>query len=170
MGMYIAHNAALSTTTSVGAGTSLAAGSKVTLQLQIPDNGHIELVEFGWSQDVATATASLVELASTDSGSTLTTGHTTTTIKQIDEGLSAATASRLTMGTTGTSYGSASITTNTTLRSFKHLYVPQVYVYQWPLGDRPKVGTSTTESFLQLRCNTTATVNVLAWVIWREHI
>lgn len=170
MALYIAHNVALSTTTAVGAGTSLATGSKITLQLQVPDNGYIELVEWGWSQDTATATASLVELATTDTGSTMTTSHTTTTVKSLDMGSAAGSASRLTMATTGTGYGSASITSNTTLRSFAHLYVPQVYVFQWPLGQQPRVGTSTTENFLQLRCNTTATVNALAWVVWNECI
>lgn len=166
MALYIAHNAALSTTTAVGAGTSLATGSKVTLQIQVPDNMCITLKEFGWTQDVATATASLVELATTDAGSTLTTSHTTTTIKPY--GNNQFNASRLTMATTGTGYGSASITTNTTLRTLHKGYLPQQYVYQWPMGYEPVVGNGTAENFLQVRCNTTATVNVLCWLIWDE--
>lgn len=166
MALYIAHNAALSTTTGVQAGRSIATGAQVTLQLQIPDNTTISLVEFGWSQDVPTSTASLVELATTDTASTLDTAHSTTTIKPYLNNLH--TASGLTMATTGTSYGEASITSNTTLRTLHKLYVPQQYVYTWPLGQWPSVGNAAAENFLQVRCNTTATVNVICWLIWSE--
>lgn len=166
MALYIAYNHALSTTTNVGAGTSLATGSKVTLQLQVPDNQTIRIVEWGWSQDAATATATLAEVATTDTGSTLTTSHTTTTIKPLI--WNDARASSLTMATTGTSYGSASITSNTTLRPIHKLYVPQQYVYTWPLGQYPIIGSGSGENFVQVRCNTTATVNVSTWLIWDE--
>lgn len=166
MTLYIAHNAALSTTTNVGAGRNINSGSQLTLQLQVPDNKVIYIVELGWSQDVATSTSTLIELATTDTASTLDAAHSTTTIKPYLSNQSA--ASGLTMATTGTSYGEASITSNTTLRTIHKLYVPQQYVYQWPLGNYPVVGNGTGENFLQFRCNTTATVNVLAWLIWDE--
>lgn len=166
MALYIAHNNALSTTTALGAGTSYATGAKVAIQLQVPDNVCISIVEIGWSQDVATATATLMELATTDTGSTLGTSHTTTTVKPLLNNQHS--ASRLTMATTGTSFGAASITSNTTLRTIHKLYVPQQYVYTYPLGQWPIVGNGTAENFVQLRVNTTATVNASAWIIWDE--
>lgn len=169
MTLYIAHSAALSTGTTVSAGQSVAATTTVQtvlLQLNVPDNAVINLVEFGWSQDIATATASNVEVATTDTATTGLTTHTTTTIKPLLN--NQASASTLTMGTGATGYGAVSVVTNTTLRPLVHLYVPQQYVYQWPLGNYPVVGGSTTESFVQVRAKTTATVNVLTWLIWDE--
>jgi hypothetical protein len=170
MARFTAYNAALSTTTAVGAGTSYATGAKVAIQLQIPDNGSIKLIEWGWCQDVATSTATLLEIASTDTGSTVSTAHTTTTVKSNDmnvEGI----ASRLTYGaTTNTGYGNGAITSNTTLRNSCHLYVPQQIIYTYPLGQEYQFGNLTAENFVQLRVNTTATVNALAWLTWEEHI
>lgn len=166
MALFIAFNHALSTTTNVGAGTSVAAGAKCLLQLNVPDNQTIRLVEFGWTQDVATATASLVEVATTDAATTGLTTHTTTTIKPLI--WNDARASSLTMGTGATGYGAVAIVTNTTLRPIHKLYAPQQYVYTWPLGSYPIIGSGTAESFVQLRCNTTATVNVSAWFIFDE--
>jgi len=166
MTLYIAHNAALSTTTAVGAGTSYATGAKVALQLNPPDNISCHLVEFGWMQDVASATATLLEVATTDSASTVSTAHTTTTIKPyIDQ---VASASRQSMGTGATGFGNGAITTNTTLRTLFKGYVPQQVVYQWALGNYPVFGNLTAESFLQVRVNTTATVNAICWLIWDE--
>lgn len=166
MTLYIAHNAALSTTTAVGAGTSYATGSKCAIQLNVPDNTCINIVEIGWSQDVATSTATLLELATTDTATTSLTTHTTTTVKPLLN--NSFSASGLTMGTGATGYGNVAIITNTTLRALHKLYVPQQYVYQYPLGNYPVVGNGTAESFVQLRVNTTATVNALAWIIWDE--
>lgn len=166
MTLYIAHNAALSTTTTIAAGQSLASGAKLTLQLQVPDNQVIRIVEIGWTQDVATSTATLLEVATTDTGTTLGTAHSTTTVKPLLD--RDARASSLTMATTGTSFGAAAITSNTTLRPLHKLYVPQAYVYTYPLGNWPLVGSGTGENFVQVRVNTTATVNGLAWLIWDE--
>jgi hypothetical protein len=170
MPRFKAYNAALSTTTNVGAGTSYATGAKVAIQLQIPDNGFIKLVEWGWTQDVATATASLIEIASTDTASTVSTAHTTTTIEACQMGYVHGVNSRLTMGTTGTGYGNGSITSNTTLRNAFRGYVPQQIIYQYPLGSEFEFGSTTAENFVQFRVNTTATVNALCWLIWDEHI
>lgn len=167
MTLYIAHNAALSTTTNVGAGTSYSSGSKLAIQLQMPDNININIVEIGWSQDIATSTSTLLELATTDTGSTCSTAHTTTTIKPLLN--TTGRSSGLTFGaTTNTGYGNGAITSNTTLRTLHKLYVPQAYVYTYPLGQWPQCGNGTAENYVQLRVNTTATVNGFAWIIWDE--
>jgi hypothetical protein len=171
MATFIAYNTALSTTTGIAAGTSYATGAKVALQLQIPDAGQIELIEWGVSFDgSAAATPALLEVASTDAGSTMTTAHTTTTVKNLLDPNGA--ASRLTMGTTGTGFGNGAITTNTTLRMADRQYVAPTnqYVKMWPLGVYPKFGNGATENFLQFRINTTATVNAIIYAVWNELI
>jgi len=170
--LFIAYNSALSATTAIQAGTSYATGAKVALQLQVPDNGKIKLVEWGVSFDgSAAATPALFEVATTDTASTMTTAHSTTTIKSLDMPAGVP-ASRLTMGTTGTGYGSGAITSNTTLRPLDRQYIAPTnqYVKMWPLGREPVIGNSTTENFLQFRINTTATVNAIVYAVWEEHI
>lgn len=170
MTSYTAYNSALSTTTGIAAGTSYAAGAKVAIQLQIPSGGQIELIEWGIAHDgSAAATPSLVEIASTATGSTMSTAHSTTTVKPVGD--PNAPASRLTYGaTTNTGYGNGAITTNTTLRMADRLYVPTTspWVKLWPLGCYPKFGATGAAEFLQLRINTTVTLNVICWLVWNE--
>lgn len=170
MALFIAYNSALSTTTNIDGGTSYATGAKVGLQLQVPDNGFIKLVEWGVSMNgSAAATPATCEVATTDAGTTLTS-HTTTTVKCLD--MAAGPASRLTMATTGTAYGAAAIATNTTLRPLDRQFVAPTsqYVKMWPLGREPIIGNTTTENFLQFRINTSATVNAIIYAVWEEHI
>lgn len=167
MTLYRADNAALDTTTDITAGASYASGAKVAIQLQIPDNQVIFLYEIGISSDAAPTTAPLISLATTDTGSTCTTAHTTTTVKPYLN--QSAAASRLTYGaTTNTGYGTGAITSNTTLRTVHKIYAPQVYVYTWPLGMNPVGGFGTAESFLQFRIKTVSTQNLYCWLIWDE--
>ncbi len=172
MALFIAYNSALSTTTGIAAGTSYATGAKVALQLQIPDNGAIALVEWGVSMDgSAAATPALVEVATTDTASTVSTAHTTTTVKCMDYPAGGL-ASRLTMGTTGTGYGNGAITSNTTLRPIDRQYIAPTgqFVKIWPLGNEPIVGNLAAENFLQFRINTSATVNAIVYAVWKEYI
>lgn len=169
MTQFIAHNSAKSTTTALTAGASYATGVKVALQLGIPAGGTILVTEFGWSQDAASATSTALELSSTATASTMTTAHSTTTIKPIDSNNVNAGGSRLTMGTGSSGYGNGGLTSRTTLREAAKLYVPQQYVYTWPLGDYPEFGAAAAE-YLQLIVNTTATVNALCWIKWIERI
>ncbi len=172
MALFIAYNSALSTTTSIAAGTSYATGAKVALQLNVPDNGRIKLVEWGCSFDrFAAETPALLEVATTDTATTAMSAHSTTTIESLDMyGVD----SRLTMGTGATAYGAVAITSNTTLRPFDRQYIAQSnqYVKQWPLGREPVIGSGTgsIENFLQFRINTTATVNAVIYAVWEEHI
>lgn len=164
MTLYIAHNVALeSASTGITAGGSYATGAKVALQLKVPDNQVIRVAEFGWSQDVGTATATLLSLQTTDTGSTATTAAVAPALLDRD-----ARATSMTLATTSSGYGTGAITSRTTLRQLEHLYVPQVFVKQYPLGQWPIVGSGTAENFLHLVVNTTATVNATAWIVWDE--
>lgn len=171
MARFIAYNSALSTTTGIAAGTSYTTGAKCALQLQIPDNGVITLWGFGISMDVAQGTGALIEIASTDTGSTPSSFHTTTTIESWDHD-NGGVNSRLTMAGAGatTGYGNGAITSNTTLRMAYRGYVTQALDYIFPLGERPRFGGGTSENFLQFRINTAATVNAVVYMIWDEHI
>jgi hypothetical protein len=169
MTLYVAYNSALSATTAIAAGTSYATGAKVALQLGIASGKQIELVEWGIAQDgSAAATPTLVEIASTATASTMSSAHSTTTVKPIID--PNAPASGLTMGTTSTGYGNGAITSNTTLRMAERLYVPTTapYVKLWPLGCYPKFGAAGAAEYLQLRINTTVTVNAICYMVWHE--
>lgn len=171
MATFIAYNSALSATTAIAAGTSYTTGAKVALQLQIPDAGQIELIEWGVSFDGSTAvTPALLELAATDTAATGLNAHSTTTVKNLLDPNGA--PSRLTMGTANTGYGATGIVSNTTLRMMDRQYISPTnqYVKMWPLGLYPKIGNATTENFLQFRINTTATVNAIIYAVWNEHI
>lgn len=169
MTSYIAFNSALSATTAIAAGTSYTTGAKVALQIGIPSGGQIELIEWGIAQDgSAAATPTLVEIASTATASTMSTAHTTTTVKPRDD--PNAPASGMTMGTTSTGFGNGAITSNTTLRMAARLYVPTTAPYEklWPLGCYPKFGATGAAEYLQFRINTTVTVNAICWLVWNE--
>lgn len=167
---FIAFNTAFSSGTGLQAGTSYATGVKVAIQLQIPDNGRIALKEWGWTQDVATATATLFEIVSCDAASTMSTAHTTTTVTHLDRA-AASTTSRLTFGaTTNTGYGNGGLTSATPLATVAKGYLPQQIIQQYPLGDEPILGSAAAENFVQFRVNTTATVNALCWLSWYEYI
>lgn len=172
MAQFIAYNNANSATSGIATGLSYATGPKCALQLNIPDAGQIELVEWGVSFDgSAAATPALLEIASTDTASTMSSAHTTTTVKNLLDPNGP--TSRLTYGaTTNTGYGNGNITSNTTLRMADRQYVAPTnqYVKMWPLGNYPKFGNGTTENFVQVRINTSATVNAIIYVVFNELI
>lgn len=172
MTLYIAHNVALeSASTGITAGTSYAAGAKVAIQLGIPSGGQIELVEWGISMDgSAAATPANVALRSTATASTVTTAHSTTTVKPYLDPNAA--ASRMTMSTTGTGYGNGAITSATTLRVADRQFVAPTsqFVKIWPQNEWPKYGATGAAEFVQLLINTSATVNAYAYIIWNEII
>lgn len=172
MALFIAYNSALSTTTNIDGGTSYATGAKCALQLQIPDNGYIKLCEWGVSMNgSAAATPATLEVATIDTGpTTMSSAHSTTTIKPLDTPGNP--ASRLTMATTGTGYGNATLASTTTLRPLDRQFVAPTsqYVKMWPLGREPIIGSGTAENYLQFRINTSATVNAIIYAVWEEHI
>ena len=173
MAVFTAYNSALSATTAIAAGTSYASGAKIAIQLGIPANGYIDLQEWGFSADgSAAATPALLEVAFTATASTCSTAHTTATVMPEDmASVNGAATSRLTMGATATGYGNGAITSNTTLSMPDRQYIPPTgqYVKIFPEGRYPRYG-NTSARYLQLRINTTATVNVIAYLKFDEHI
>lgn len=167
MAIYTAWNAAFSTTTGVAGGTSYAAGAKCAIQLEVPSTLRVQILEWGISFDgSAAATPAVVELVQASAASTMSTAHTTSSV--VAQGTDGAATSRLTYGTTAdTGYGNGAITTNTTEIVFDKQYIAPTnqYIKMWPLGEQPM---SDTTKWVQLRINTTATVNALAYIRFRE--
>lgn len=170
MTLYRATNVALDTTTAFNAGTSITAAADICMQLQIPDNQVIRIVEFGWSQDVATSTLTQLKIQTSDTGSTLSTALSTTSVKPLID--RDGRASSLTMATTGSavhqSGANVTPTSRTVLREVADLYIPQVYEKLWPLGTYPIGGSGTAENFIQVVVKPTATVNAIFWLVWDE--
>jgi hypothetical protein len=162
-------NSALSTTTTINAGTSYVTGAACALQLGVPSGGLIQLIEWGVSLATVQATAAVLEVATTATASTMTTAHTTTTVFPAINSLNGST-SRLTMSTTATGYGTGTITSNTTLRPIDRQQVFSAYAKIWPLEDYPQVGNASAAQYLQFRINTAATVTAFIYARWIELI
>jgi len=162
---YIAWNIPHSTTTGIQAGASYATGAKCAIQIATPATLEATIIEWGISFDGSSAvTPALVELVVAGAASTMSTAHTTTTIENLGASVL---DSKLSMGTTTTGYGTGAITTNTTLQTWDKQYISPTnqYIKQWPLGREPVLNAS---RFLQLRINTTQTVNAVAYIVWEE--
>lgn len=167
MAQYMALNHAFSATTAVAAGTTVASGSKCLIQLQVPSGRRIKIIEYGVSMDNTTANQpARVELVECGTASTMTTAHTTSTVLPVGGETQ---TSQLTFGaTTNTGYGAVAITSTTTSKYFDSQLQPPTgqFVKQWPLGREPF--TASTGVFVQLRANTTASVTVVAYIVWEE--
>lgn len=138
---------------------SAATGAKTVLKLITPTSFTIKIHEIGVSMDGVTASAvpATFEWGTSDE-TTAGTGGGTAVTTQIK---GRAQAHGLTVGQNFTAEG-------TTYIIHAGVFVPQfmgVFVLQNPLGLEPESPGDAADSFL-LRINTTATVNVLAWIKW----
>ena len=147
--VYVTRNTVFSATT----------GAKTILKLITPTSFNIKIHEIGVSLDGVTSSAvpATFEWGTSDEATAGTQVGTavTTQIK------GAALAHGLTVGQNFSAEG-------TTYVIHAGLFVPQfmgVLVLQNPLGLEPVSPAGTADSFF-LRINTTATVNVLAWIKW----
>jgi hypothetical protein len=169
MTIYIARNGPHATGTATSTGTSFTTGSKVAIQLSTPSTLRIRIIEYGISFDgSAAATPALVELVETNTTSKATVTTLAGLVLSLDN--PNAITSRLSFGTTDTGYGAAAIPTQTP-NITRYLDGPQYisptnqFIKQFPLGREP-IGTQS--AWQQLRVNTSATVNVQAYIMWEE--
>lgn len=161
MTLYKAYNCAMGSAQLVMAGTSIATGAKVTLQLATPAGVKIRIVEWGISfSGSAAGTPSFCELVQNGTATTLGTAHSTTTIQPIGD---ATDACPLTMSAATSAYGSTIPVSATVDKTFDSQQVGQTsqYLKQWPLGREPVMIAS---KFLQLRVNTAATLIAIGYV------
>lgn len=165
---FMCWNSALSTTTTINAGTSYTGGANpfCALQLGVPSGGLIQLIEWGISLNTVQSTAVQLEVATTATASTMTAAHSTTTVFPGIMSLTGAT-SKLTMSTTATGYGSGTITSNTTLRPLDRQQLFSAYAKIWPLEDYPQVGNASAAQYLQFRINPASGVVVVAMIYAR---
>lgn len=173
MTQYIAYNSAHAATTALSVVTNYTTGAKVALQLGIPSGQFIYLIGYGISMDrdptsAAAITGTQLEIASTATASTVSTAHSTTTVKPWNDVNGR--ASTLTMSTTATGYGNGAITSNTTLRYADKRFLPPTtsFDYLFPSDMRPQFGNNSAAEFVQLRINTAMTLNALCYLIWDE--
>lgn len=165
MALFIAYNAALDATTGVMAGTSYSTGAKCAIQLATPSGTELRLVEWGISfNGNAAATPAVCTLAQASAASTMSSAHSTSTIKAIGDRNKTST---LSMGTSTSGYGNGAITSNTTEKEFGAAFVGPMSQYekQFPLGRDYVVDAS---KYCQLRINTAATYTAIAYIIFEE--
>jgi hypothetical protein len=165
MALFIAYNDALDATTGTMDGTSYASGAKCAIQLAPPAGTELRLVEWGVSfNGNALATPAVCTLCQASAASTMSSAHSTSTIKAIGD---RAKTSTLTMGTSSSGYGNGAITSNTTEKEFAAAFVSPLSQYekQFPLGRDYVVDSG---KYLQLRINTANTYTAIAYVVFEE--
>lgn len=165
---YICWNGAAPTTAAfvkVTTGTAI----KTMLQLSTPSTRQIQVLEWGFSLDVAPGAASVVELIQTDVAATVT-AHVAAGVVNLDPN---GTASLLTLGTANTGYTASAEGTTTASRLFDVKEIPLTagatdltYVKQFMPDARPIVAVS---KFLRVRVTmATSASNMATYVVFNE--
>lgn len=164
---YICWNAAMPTTAApvkVTTGTAI----KTMLQLSTPATRSIEVVEWGFSLDAASAAVAVVELLQTDVAATVTT-HVAAGVMPLDGG---AAASLLTLGVSNTGYTATAEGTTAASRLFDAKELPVAagltdltWSKQFLPRYRPIVQVS---KFLRVRATFTSATNMLCYIVFEE--
>lgn len=165
---YICWNGAAPTTAAfakVTTGTAI----KTMLQLSTPATRQIQILEWGFSLDVAPGAASVVELIQTDVAATVT-AHVAAGVVNLDPN---GTASLLTLGVSNTGYTAIAEGTTTASRLFDVKEIPLAagatdltYVRQFMPDARPIVAIS---KFLRVRVTfATSASNMATYVVFNE--
>lgn len=165
---YICWNGAAPTTAAfvkVTTGTAI----KTHLQLSTPATRMIQILEWGFSLDVAPGAASVVELLQTDVAATVT-AHVASGVVNLDPN---GTASLLTLGTANTGYTATAEGTTTASRLFDVKEIPLTagatdltYVKQFMPDARPIVAVS---KFARVRTTmATSASNIATYIVFNE--
>lgn len=139
---------------------SAATGAKTVLNVLAGANQAISIIGWGISMDGITATAipATVDVCQSTQGAAGTAGATPTVVIENGD------AALAFQGSAASNY----TVEPTTLTSLMKVYVPQFmgsFNYQYPLGQEPESDYSGgTIRAIAIRINTTATVNVLAYL------
>lgn len=164
---YMAWNGPMPTT-AAQASVAVANGVKTMLQIAAPSTRQLQIVEWGFSVDVAPGGIGTVELIQTDVAATVT-AHVAAGVQPLTPGLP---ASLVTLGTSATGYTASVEGSTTASRVFDAQAFPSAagtelrYVHQFMPDNRPIVAVST---FLRVRTTFTSTTpKMLAYVIWEE--
>jgi len=164
---YIVFNGAMAT---IAAPTAITTSAVIKTLLQLKPALPISVVEWGISFDgSAAATPGKVELIETDVAATVTAFAAADVQPYNDPNAPANTAGTsgtpLNLGTTHSGFTSSGEGTTTASRMFDLQLLPptQIYVKQFPLGERPKVATA---KFLRVRVTFGTAINALCYVVF----
>jgi len=153
-------------TTAAQASVATASGVKTMLQVATPSTRQLQIWEWGYSFDVASAGIMTVELMQTDVAATVT-AHVASGVQPLDPN---APASLATLGTTATGYTSTSEGATAAARVFDAVKIPIAggdnlrYTWQYTPVTAPIMAVS---KFLRIRVTaTTTTPTMLCWVVW----
>jgi hypothetical protein len=141
---------------------------KTMLQLSTPSTRQIQVLEWGYSLDAASAAVGQVELLQTDVAATVT-AHVASGVVNLDPN---GTASLLTLGASNTGYTASAEGTTTAARVLDARQVSVAagttdlqYTRTFMPDARPIVAVS---KFLRVRCTFTSATNMTCWVVFTE--
>lgn len=173
MPQYIAHSYAMQTAGPPTLIAVAAATMKTLLQVQTPSTRYAEILGWGFDFDGAVAAAPVsVELIDTAAiAATMTTAHVASGVQPLD-GITAGfnVASLVTLGTGATGFNASAEGTIVASRSLDTPQYPpsQPYAMWFPEGRLPAVGPSRNFRVRARSLAAAPTVNMSAWVAWRE--
>ena len=166
MSQWKTYNGPMPTTAaqqSVTTGTAI----KTLLQLATPATTTIAIKAWGISFDGSAAAAGIkCELVETGAVAATVTAHVAAGIVRLSNPASTET-STLTLGTAATGYTASAEGTITATRVLDAELVQPTnqYIYQWPLGEWPRIEVS---KFVRVRVTAAAAVNAVCWIEWDE--
>ncbi len=141
---------------------------KTMLQLATPATRQIQVLEWGYSLDAASAAVAQVELLQTDVAATVT-AHVAAGVPNLDPN---GAPSLLTLGTSATGYTSSSEGSTTAARVFDARQISVAagttdlaWSRTFMPDARPIVAVS---KFLRIRCTFTSATNMTCWVLFSE--
>jgi hypothetical protein len=168
---YIVWNGAAPTTAAM-VSTALANGIKTHLQLATPSDMPIQLVQWGYTMDIAPAAGIVsVELLQTDVAATMTSAHISSGIINYDPN---GPSSRLTLGASATGYnGNGTEGSITATRVFDAQKIPVAagstdlnYDWLWPYRAGPIIPVS---KFLRVRTTALATTpTIFTYIVFDQ--
>lgn len=163
MALYKIGNGPMPTTAAFAAVTT---GTAIKTMLQLKAFNLIEICAWGCSFDgSAAATPGKVELVDTGTVFGTVTASADADIMKMDgTDQAAASVAGLTLGTSATGYTCTSEGSITAVKEFDFAFLPPTgpYVYQFPLGERPKLLVG---NCLRIRMHFAAAINAYGWVI-----
>lgn len=141
---------------------------KTMLQLATPSTRQIQVLEWGYSLDAASAAVGQIELLQTDVAATVT-AHVAAGVPNLDPN---GAASLLTLGVSATGYTASAEGSTTVARVFDARQISVAagttdlqYTRVFMPDARPIVAVS---KFLRVRCTFTSATNMTCWVLFSE--
>lgn len=164
MALYFFANGAAPTT---AAQVAVTTGTAIKTMLQVKSVAAVQFIVKAWGisfDGSAAATPIKVELLETGTVFATVTAAAAADIVKYDNPANPVSTTYFAVGTAATGYTASAEGAITASRMFDVCFVPPTdkYVYQWPLGQEPKVEAV---SALRIRVTAGAAVNAYCWVL-----